>query len=53
VVRSRGTIAVVSLYRIEASGDLRVPLAEPRGFLLAAMRDREVPATLIAWLFNA
>jgi hypothetical protein len=43
----------MSLSGIEASSDLRAPLAEPCGFLLAAMRSREVPATLIAWRFNA
>jgi hypothetical protein len=38
----------MSLYGIAASGDLRAPLTEPRGFLLAAMRSSEDPATLIA-----
>jgi len=37
----------MSLSGIEASGDLGAPLAEPCGFLLAAMRSREGPATLI------
>jgi CheY-like chemotaxis protein len=37
----------MSLSGIEASGDLRAPLAEPSGFLLAAMSGRGFPATLI------
>lgn len=43
----------MSLAGIEASSDLHPPLAEPCGFLLAAMRSREFPATLIAWRFKA
>jgi hypothetical protein len=43
----------MSLYGIAASGDLQAPLAEPCGFLLAAMRSSEVPATLIALWFEA
>jgi hypothetical protein len=43
----------MSLSGIEASSDLGALLAEPCDFLLAAMRSREFPATLIAWRFNA
>jgi hypothetical protein len=48
-----GTIAVMSLSGIEATSDPSTPLARLCGFLLAAMRNPEVPATLVAWRFNA
>lgn len=38
---------------IEASGDPGARLAELCGFLLAAMRHRELSATLIEWPFAA
>jgi hypothetical protein len=43
----------MSLSGIAASSDLRAPLAEPCGFLLAAMRRSSFPATVITWRFLA
>jgi hypothetical protein len=42
-MRSNGTIALMSLSGIEASSDLRAPVAEPSGFLLAPTGSREIP----------
>ncbi|MDX6511395.1 MAG: two-component system, NarL family, invasion response regulator UvrY [Gaiellaceae bacterium] len=42
-----GTIVAIRPSGIEASSGLCVPLAEPCGLQLAAMRSREVPAKLV------